>query len=301
MCRYQSFTEPPALYACDLDALRCEILERDAVPFPSGEFEADQVWVRSRDGVRFPMFVCRRRGLPLDGRRPTILYGYGGFRISLLPEFRPDLAVWLERGGILAAANVRGGAEFGEDWHRAGQLDKKQNVFDDFISAAEWLISAGYTNPGRLGTMGTSNGGLLVGAAAVQRPDLFQAVCCQYPILDVLRFHEFVGKWSPGCFEFGYGDDPEHFKFLHAYSPYHNVTAGTPYPAFLLTTSHSDVRAPMARKMTALLQWATASDWPILLQYHGRHDHGGRDQPVGQMIEDMALELAFLSWQLGAA
>jgi prolyl oligopeptidase len=207
-------------------------------------------------------------------------------------------ALWVRTGGVFALANLRGGGEFGEAWHEAGMRDKKQNVFDDFIAAAEWLIREGYTRPERLAITGRSNGGLLVGAALTQRPDLFRAVVCGYPLLDMVRYHRFlVARYWVS--EYGSSDDPEQFKYLLAYSPYHNVKPGTHYPAVLFVTGDADTRVdPLhARKMTALLQWANASDRPILLRYDTKAGHVGA-LPVRQQIEDLTDELLFLLWQL---
>jgi prolyl oligopeptidase len=246
------------------------------------------------------MFLVHEKTVKPDGELPTLLYGYGGFNVSLTPFFTPRAVWWAEQGGVYAVANIRGGGEFGEEWHRAGMLDKKQNVFDDFIAAAEWLVENNYTNPSRLAIQGGSNGGLLVGAALTQRPDLFQAVLCQFPDLDMVRYHEFENNNPPALLEYGDGSDPEQFKFLYSYSPYHHVSKGVEYPAVLLTTGDADTRVPplQARKMTALLQWATGSAKPILLLYDTKAGHAG-GKPFSKQIEDLSLEIAFLSWQLG--
>ncbi len=245
------------------------------------------------------MFLVHRRGLRLDGTHPTLLHGYGGFNISETPEFSRGIVVWLERGGVFAEANLRGGGEYGEAWHRAGMLDKKQNVFDDFVAAAEWLIASKYTSKERLAIRGGSNGGLLVGAALTQRPDLFRAVVCEVPLLDMVRYHNFqiARLWVP---EYGSAESPEQFRWLYAYSPYHHVTPGTAYPAILLATAESDSRVdPMhARKMAARLQAATSSDRPILLRTESKAGHG-IGKPVGKQIEDATDIWSFLFWQLG--
>jgi prolyl oligopeptidase len=246
------------------------------------------------------MFLVHKKGLKPNGKLPTLLYGYGGFNVSLTPRFSPSAAVWVEQGGIYAVANLRGGGEFGEEWHRAGMLDKKQNVFDDFIAAAEWLIKNNYTSPSRLAIQGGSNGGLLVGAALTQRPELYQAVLCEFPDLDMIGYYRFKNNNPPALLEYGNASDPAQFKFLHAYSPYQKVKPGTKYPAVLLTTGDTDTRVPplQARKMTARLQAATTSGRPVLLLYDTKAGHAG-GRPLSKIIEDLTLEMAFLFWQLG--
>lgn len=224
--------------------------------------------------------------------------GYGGFNVSRTPDYSAQAAFWVEQGGLFALPNLRGGGEFGEKWHKAGMLDRKQKVFDDFIAAAEWLIKNRYTNPSKLAIMGRSNGGLLVGAALTQRPDLFQAVSCGYPLLDMLRYHRFLVArfWVP---EYGSAENPQQFGYLRRYSPYHNVRDGERYPAVLFTTGDSDTRvAPLhARKMTARLQAATRSERPILLRYDTKAGHSS-GQPVSKQVEDLTDEMVFLLWQL---
>jgi prolyl oligopeptidase len=259
----------------------------------------EQVWFASKDGTRVPMFLLHRRGVRPDGNRPALLFGYGGFRQSMQPAFRADAARWAEMGGVFAMACLRGGSEFGEPWHRAGMLERKQNTFDDFVAAAEWLVANRWTNPSRLAIAGGSNGGLLVGAAMTQRPDLFRAVACSVPLLDMLRYHRFLVArfWVP---EYGSSEDPRQFEWLRAYSPYHHVLPGVKYPAAIFLSGDSDTRvAPLhARKMTALLQAASASGWPVLLHYDTRAGHS-RGRPIGQTIEEETDRLLFLAWQLG--
>jgi prolyl oligopeptidase len=299
--RFSSFHVPDTIYRYDVRGGKQEVWARLKVPIESEQFEVKQVWYLSKDGTRVPMFVMHRKGFKLDGSNRTLLTGYGGFTQSLTPSFNQRAALWVERGGVFAVANLRGGGEFGEKWHKAGVLAKKQNVFDDFLAAAEWLVKDGYTQPSRLAISGNSNGGLLVGAALTQRPDLFQAVVCGYPLLDMLRYHKFlVAKfWVP---EYGSAEDPEQFKYLYAYSPYHHVKLKTRYPAVLFITGDSDTRvAPLhARKMAALLQASTASNKPVLLHYDTKAGHVGAATPVGKRIEDLTDELSFLLWQLGA-
>jgi len=295
---FASFHIPPTIYRYDVPTGRQQVWYRQNVPIRSEELELKQVWFSSKDGTRAPMFLLHRRGLKADGSHPTLLTGYGGFASSSTPGFSAPAALWAERGGVYALANLRGGGEFGEEWHKAGMLANKQNVFDDFIAAAEWLIAKGYTRPARLAIRGGSNGGLLVGAALTQRPDLFQAVVCTYPLLDMVRYHKFLlaKLWVP---EYGSSDDPEQFKYIYAYSPYHHVKPGTKYPALLFVTGDSDTRvAPLhARKMAALLQSATGSKRPVLLLYDTKSGHSG-GRPLGKQIEEATDELSFLFSQL---
>ena len=245
------------------------------------------------------MFVAHVKGLRLDGSHPTLLTGYGGFDLSSNPSFNPFAAAWIAGGGVYALANLRGGGEFGEDWHHAGMQEKKQNVFDDFIAAAEWLVQNKYTSTQRLAIRGRSNGGLLMGAMLTQRPDLFAAVSCGYPLLDMLRYDKFLVAryWVP---EYGSAENAVEFKYIYAYSPYQHVKPGTKYPAVLFTSGDSDTRvAPLhARKMTALMQAANASGKPILLHYDTQAGHSG-GTPVSKEIDNTTDELGFLMWQTG--
>jgi len=246
------------------------------------------------------MFLVFKKGLKLDGNRPTLLYGYGGFLINETPAFRTDAVIFAEHGGVFALPNLRGGGELGERWHQGGMQENKQNVFDDFVSAAGWLIENGYTKPEHLAISGGSNGGLLVGAAMTQRPDLFQAVACQYPLLDMVRYHQFLlGKlWIP---EYGSSDDPKQFEVLYKYSPYHHVKKGVKYPAVLFVTGDSDTRvAPLhARKMVALVQASTGSDRPVLLRYDTKAGHSA-GLPVSKQVEELTDVLSFLLAEVGA-
>ena len=246
-----------------------------------------------------PVFLVHKKGLAMDGNRPTLLTAYGGFNVSEQPSFNPSAIPWLEAGGVYADACLRGGGEFGRDWHEAGRLERKQNVFDDFAAAAEWLVSQGITRPERLAARGGSNGGLLVGAALTQRPELFGAIVCQVPLLDMIRYHRFsiARYWVP---EYGSSEDPRQFDFLLAYSPYQNVHAGTRYPATLLTAAESDSRvAPLhARKMTALLQAKTGGDAPILIRIESKAGHGA-GKPTAKRVEEAVDVLSFLMMQLG--
>jgi prolyl oligopeptidase len=234
----------------------------------------------------------------MDGSRPTVLHGYGGFNVNQTPSFISYLPWWLERGGVFCVANLRGGGEYGEEWHRGGMLENKQNVFDDFIAAAEWLIDNGYTNRDQLAISGGSNGGLLVGAVLTQRPDLFRAAVCRVPLLDMLRYHHFrIAKlWIA---EYGSADHQEQFQWLHKYSPYHQVRDGVAYPSVLFTTAESDSRVdPMhALKMAARMQTASSSERPILLRVESRAGHGA-GKPLSKTIDEQTDIWSFLSWQL---
>jgi prolyl oligopeptidase len=295
---FASFPIPLTIFRYDTEKKRRTVWAKIKTPVDTDKIEVRQVFYPSRDGTQIPMFLVHRKGLKMDGKRPVYMTGYGGFNASLTPYFSSIAAMWAESGGVYVVPNLRGGGEFGEEWHKAGMLDKKQNVFDDFISAAEWLIKNNVTNPGKLAIEGGSNGGLLVGAALTQRPELFRAVVCAVPLLDMIRYHQFlVAKfWVP---EYGSSEDPLQFKYLLAYSPYHNVKPGTKYPAVLFITGDADTRvAPLhARKMCALLQAATGSEHPVLLHYDTRTGHSG-GKPVRKVIEDLTDELAFLYWQL---
>jgi len=296
---FRSFVTPQTIYRYDVKTGKSELWAQPKVPFKSDDFEVRQVWYSSKDGTKVPMFLVHKKGLQPDGKLPVLLYGYGGFNVSQTPRFSSSAAIWAEQGGVFALANIRGGGEFGEAWHKAGMLDKKQNVFDDFIAAAEWLIKNNYTNPSRLAIQGGSNGGLLVGAAFTQRPELFQAVLCQFPDLDMVGFYRFKNNNPPALLEYGNASIPEQFKYLYAYSPYQKVKPGEKYPAVLFTTGDQDTRVPplQARKMTARLQAASTSGKPVLLLYDTKAGHAG-GRPLSKIIEDVSLELSFLFWQL---
>lgn len=297
--RFSSFAQPPTIYRYQVSTGKQEVWARINVPVKSDEIEVRQIWYESKDKTRIPMFVAHKKGIKLDGNLPTLLTGYGGFNISLTPDFSAEAAFWIENGGVFAQPNLRGGGEFGEKWHKAGMLANKQNVFDDFISAAEWLIKNKYTNTSRLAISGGSNGGLLVGAAMTQRPELFQAVVCAVPLLDMLRYHKFLVArfWVP---EYGSSEDTEQFGYIYKYSPYHHVKPGTKYPAVIFITGDSDTRVdPLhARKMAALMQASTGSERPVLLHYDTKAGHAG-GKPINKVIDDLTDELTFLFWQLG--
>ncbi len=257
--------------------------------------EVQQVWYRSKDGTRVPMYLVHRKGIKLDGHRPVLLTGYGGFNVALLPSFNPDPILWAEAGGVWARPNLRGGSEFGEEWHRAGMLEHKQNVFDDFIAAAEWLVNNKYTSPAHLAISGTSNGGLLMGAALTQRPELFRAVYCGYPDLDMVRYFRYTNNNPPALLEYGDGSNAAQFKFLRSWSPYERVEEGTKYPAILFATGEGDTRVPppQAVKMAAKVRWATRSKFPVLLRFDQKSGHAG-GRTLDERIADSAAELAFL-------
>ncbi len=298
---FDSFNVANTIYHYDTASARSTVWERPNLPLDPNQFETRQVWYKSKDGTSIPMFLFYKKGIAMDGLRPTLLTGYGGFDISETPYFSAMFAVWAEHGGVIALPSLRGGGEFGEAWHRAGMLQNKQNVFDDFIAAAEYLESKKITNPSKLSIYGASNGGLLVGAALTQRPDLFRAVVCAYPLLDMLRYQKFLDGpyWVP---EYGSSGNPTQFKWLYAYSPYQHVKKGVDYPAVLLITGDGDTRvAPLhARKMAALLQASTGDDssYPILLLYDTKSGHSG-GRPVNKLIEEGTDILSFLFWQLG--
>jgi prolyl oligopeptidase len=300
---FESFTVPSSIYRIELKTGRSELWERVKADIDFAAYEVEQVTYPSVDRARTPitMFLAHKKGIKRDGKTPTLLHGYGGFNVSLTPAFNPARFVFLERGGILAIPNLRGGGEYGEAWHRAGMLDKKQNVFDDFLGGAEWLIAKGYTDRDHLAIQGGSNGGLLVGAALTQRPDLFRAVVCQVPLLDMLRYHRFqiARLWIP---EYGCAEDAAEFRWLYAYSPYHHVKDGTKYPAVLLEAADSDTRvdALHARKMAARLQAATSSGAvrPILLRLEPKAGHGA-GKARAKLLDELTDTWSFLFWQLG--
>ena len=253
-----------------------------------------QVFYTSKDGTKIPMFIAHKKGLKLDGKRPTYLYGYGGFNISLKPFYSTANRVWMELGGVYAMPNLRGGGEYGEEWHKAGIKLKKQNVFDDFMAAATWLVDNGYTSPSRLGIGGGSNGGLLVGACITQRPELFGAAVPMVGVLDMLRFHKFTIGWA-WTSDYGSADNADEFKALLAYSPYHNVTPGKRYPPTLVMTGDHDDRVVPAHsfKFAAALQHAQASSAPVLIRIETRAGHGA-GKPTSMIIDGVADRIAFL-------
>jgi len=295
---FTSFASPPEVHHRSMRSGDTEMWERVHASLDT-DYEVKQVFFPSRDGTEISMFLVHRQGLRMDGAAPTVLYGYGGFNISITPQFSRWAYLLLEHGGVYAVANLRGGGEYGEAWHRAGMRENKQNAFDDFFAAARWLINNEYTSRDRLAVAGASNGGLLVGAAITQRPRLFRAALCGVPLADMLRYHHFlIAKlWIP---ELGSPDDPEAFQWLKAYSPYHHVEDGRKYPAVLITTSESDSRVEPshARKFAARLQAATASTLPVLLRTETKAGHG-QGMPLAKRVDKATDEWTFLFWQLG--
>jgi prolyl oligopeptidase len=296
---FSSYTVPPSVYRIDLATGEAALWRRVEADVDPSRFVVRQVSYASRDGTPISMFLVHRSGLERNRDNPTYLTGYGGFNISMTPAFSRSLLLWLERGGVVAVPNIRGGGEYGETWHQAGILASKQNSFDDFIGAAEWLIREGYTRPERLAAVGGSNGGLLVGAVLTQRPELFRAALIQVPLLDMLRYHRFLiaRLWIP---EYGSAEDPAQFRWLRAYSPYHHVREGVAYPAVLLATAESDTRVdPMhARKMAARLQAATSADRPILLRLESRAGHGA-GKPLSKVLDELTDSWTFVFSELG--
>ncbi len=296
---FASFIEPGVIYRYDLATGEKREFFRPQVGFDAAGFEVEQIFYASKDGTKVPMFLVHRKGLKRDGSQPTLLYGYGGFNVSLTPYFSVARAVWLEMGGVLAVANLRGGGEYGEEWHEAGTKLRKQNTFDDFLAAAEWLIANRVTRPERLAILGESNGGLLVGAAMTQRPELFGATLPAVGVMDMLRYHRFTAGrfWVD---DYGSADDPEEFRVIRGYSPYHNLKPGTAYPATLVTTADTDDRVVPGHsfKFAAALQAAQAAAEPVLIRIETRAGHGG-GKPIAKMIEETADEWAFLVANLG--
>jgi prolyl oligopeptidase len=291
---FSSFHVPRTIYAYNVATGGRTLFAQQSAPVNAENFTVEQVWFASKDGTRVPMFLMYRKGLQRDGSHPTYLTGYGGFNSSQLPQFSARAIALAEQGGVYALANLRGGAEFGEAWHRGGMGAQKQNTFDDFIGAAEYLGRERYTSPAHLAIGGTSNGGLLVTAAVTQRPDLFRFVYVGYPLVDMLRYDQFLvgGFWVP---EYGSAKDPQQFRWIFPYSPYQHVVAGTRYPTMFFVTGDADTRvAPLhARKMTALMQASTGSAHPVLLRYHTAGGHSG-GEPLAVQVNNEAELLAFL-------
>jgi prolyl oligopeptidase len=298
--QFTGFTDPGAIYRYDLASGKSTLWNRPAVGFDGADYETKQVFATSKDGTQVPVFVVHKKGIALDGSHRVLLSGYGGFNISLTPGFSVGRAVWLEHGGILAVANLRGGGEYGSEWHQAGTRLRKQNVFDDFIAAAEWLVKEKYTVPARLAIQGGSNGGLLVGACMTQRPDLFGACLPAVGVMDMLRFHKFTIGWAWEK-DYGSADDPAEFEVLLRYSPYHALRPGTRYPATLVTTADHDDRVVPAHsfKFAARLQECQAEDGPpVLIRIDTSAGHGA-GTALSKMIDKTADEWAFLEAVLG--
>ena len=300
-----SWLQPPVTWLLDLEAGTREVFQEPRAPFLSDGYVLKQVRYTSKDGASAPMYIAHHEDFEPDGTTPALLHGYGGFNVSLTPRFNPLAALWLEAGGVYAVATLRGGSEYGEEWHRGGMLHNKQNVFDDFISAGEWLIAEGYSDPERLAIHGASNGGLLVGASLTQRPDLYRAVLCGFPELDLIRFYTFTETNNmPALLEYGDGEIPDQFESLRGFSPYQAIRDGVAYPAVMLTQGDRDTRVPplQARKAAARLQAATSSGLPVILRYHPHAGHAAsRGLPMSERIEFVAAEVTFLMTQTGLA
>jgi prolyl oligopeptidase len=296
---FTSFLYPTTIFRYDFKTGATSVFKAPAIDFDPSGYETKQVFYASKDGTRVPMFITHKKGLRLDGSNPTYLYGYGGFNISLTPAFSVAVLAWLEMGGVYAVPNLRGGGEYGEEWHQAGMHDKKQNVFDDFIAAAEFLIAQGYTSTPKLAIAGGSNGGLLVGAAITQRPDLFGAALPAVGVMDMLRFHKFTIGWA-WVTDYGSADSAAQFPYLYKYSPLHNIRAGTRYPATLVTTADHDDRVVPGHsfKFTAALQAAQAGPQPVLIEIETKAGHGA-GKPTSKLIEEQADRFAFLVKNLG--
>jgi len=291
---FTSFLYPTTIFRYDFARGTATVFKAPTIAFDPSAYETEQVFYHSKDGTRVSLFLTHRRGMRRDGSNPTYLYGYGGFNISLTPAFSPAVLVWLELGGVYAVANLRGGGEYGEEWHQAGMHEKKQNVFDDFIAAAEYLIGERYTSPAKLAIGGGSNGGLLVGAAITQRPELFGAALPVVGVMDMLRFHKFTIGWA-WVTEYGSADSSAQFPTLYAYSPLHRIKPGTPYPATLVTTADYDDRVVPGHsfKFTAALQAAQAGPRPVLIEIETKAGHGA-GKPTSKLIEEQADRWAFL-------
>ena len=296
---FSSFATPSNIFRYDLLTGKSEVFRKTSVKFSPDDYEVTQVFYKSKDGTKVPMFLAHKKGLKKDGGNPTLLYGYGGFNISLTPSFSVSRLAWMEMGGVFAVPNLRGGGEYGEDWHQGGTKLNKQNVFDDFIAAAEWLIENKYTSTSKLAIQGGSNGGLLVGACMAQRPDLYGACLPAVGVMDMLRFHKFTAGrfWVD---DYGSADDPEQFKAIFAYSPCQNLKPGKKYPATMVTTADTDDRVVPGHsfKFAAALQAAQAGDAPTLIRIETRAGHGA-GKPTSKIIEEVSDQWAFLVKTLG--
>ena len=296
---FTGYTTPTTVYRYDLTGGTSSVFRAPKVDFNPADYETRQIFYTSKDGTRVPMFITHKKGIKLDGNNPTLLYGYGGFDISITPAFSVANLVWMEMGGVYAVANIRGGAEYGESWHLDGTKLKKQNVFDDFIAAGEWLIANGYTSSKKLAISGASNGGLLIGACETQRPDLFAACLPQVGVMDMLRFNQFTVGWG-WMSDYGSPDNAAEFRTLRAYSPLHNIRPGTKYPATLVLTGDHDDRVVPAHsfKFAATMQAAQAGDAPVLIRIETRAGHGA-GKPTSKIIDEAADKWAFLVQALG--
>ena len=296
---YTTFTAPSTIYRYNLKTARLGVQFKSILPYKEEEFETKQVFYTSKDGTKIPMFLVHKKGVVPNGDLPTLLYGYGGFNISKTPEFKPERLVFLEQGGLLALPNLRGGGEYGSDWHEAGTKGKKQNVFDDFIAAAEYLIKEKYTNSNRLAISGRSNGGLLVGAVMTQRPELFKVALPAVGVMDMLRFQKFTIGWA-WTTDFGSSENAEEFKALYKYSPLHNIRAGVNYPATMITTADHDDRVVPGHsfKFAAQLQEYHKGENPVLIRVDVDAGHGS-GKPTGKLINEQSDIFAFLFYNLG--
>jgi prolyl oligopeptidase len=291
---FESIVTPPTVFHYDVKTGKSEVFYKQPSPFESSEYELKEVFYQSKDGTRVPMFIAGKKGLRRDGTERLLMTGYGGFALAELPTWNPEYVWWMQQGGWFALPDLRGGNEYGEAWHKAAIFEKKQNVFDDWFAAAEYLIANKYTSADHFAIRGRSNGGLLMGASMTQRPDLFAAIWCGYPLLDMLRYQNFeMGRtWTT---EYGSSEDPAQFSYIYKYSPYQNVKAGTKYPAIMFFTGDGDTRVdPMnARKMTPEIQAASTSGRPILLHYSIKGGHSAGVSQT-QLVEDYSDEMAFL-------
>ncbi|HEV7716823.1 MAG TPA: prolyl oligopeptidase family serine peptidase, partial [Steroidobacteraceae bacterium] len=296
---YTDYVTPTAIYHYDPRANKATAWRKPHIPASTDAYVTEQVFYKSKDGTQIPMSITHRRDMPKDGKQPTLLYGYGGFNVAATPLFRPQVLVWLDMGGVFAEANIRGGGEYGEAWHVAGTLSHKQNVFDDFIAAAEYLIREGYTQPKKLAIHGRSNGGLLAAATLVQRPDLFGAALPAVGVLDMLRYHTASANARQWSSDYGLSENAEDFKAQYAYSPVHNVKPGTCYPPTLITTAdHDDRVVPWnSYKFAATLQRAQSCANPVLIRVETRAGHGS-GKPIWMQVEDFADQWAFLAYAL---
>jgi prolyl oligopeptidase len=296
---FSSFTYPPTIYKYDIKSGKSELFRNAEIKFNTDDYETKQIFYKSKDSTKIPMFIVHKKGIKLDGNNPTLLYAYGGFNISVTPSFSPSRIAFLEQGGVFAIANIRGGGEYGEKWHKAGMLLNKQNVFDDFISAAEYLINEKYTSREKLAIQGGSNGGLLVGACMTQRPDLFKVCFPAVGVMDMLRFQKFTVGWG-WVDDYGSSDSTKYFQYLLGYSPLHNIKNSVSYPATLVTTADHDDRVVPAHsfKFAATLQEKNISDNPMLIRIETKAGHGG-GKSLTKAIAEVADIYSFLFWNMG--
>jgi prolyl oligopeptidase len=296
---FSSFTYPPTIYKYDIKSGKSELFRSAEVKFKMDDYETKQIFYTSKDGTKIPMFVVYKKGIKFDGKNPTLLYGYGGFNASMTPGFSPSRIAFLEQGGIYVMANIRGGGEYGEKWHKAGMLLNKQNVFDDFITAAEYLIENRYTSKDKLAIQGGSNGGLLIGACMNQRPDLFKVCFPAVGVMDMLRFHKFTVGWG-WVDDYGSSDSANYFPLLLSYSPLHNIKSGVSYPATLITTADHDDRVVPAHsfKFAATLQEKQKGDNPVLIRIETKAGHGG-GKSLTKAIDEVADIYSFMFWNMG--